>query len=430
MSNPRGSNVILNVNTLGFGQRPAAWKFGGQPKDAFLSSEYWQTLGRIAERGTLDAIFLADSPQLEEDPKRRPTGNLEPTGVLTTIAAATEHLGLIGTATTTFNDPFELAERFATLDFVSGGRAAWNVVTTYGSSAAKNFGLEENPPRDERYARADEFVSLVKSLWANRFEGVAHDGAAFSLHGGLRVPHSPQGSPLLVQAGGSPQGRALAAKHADVVFSAEMELGAGLEHYQLVKDDARAAGRDPDSIRILPGLSVTLGSTEAEARERFDTWERGGPDGYGLGRFAGLLGPEVFELELDERIPNALLERPPYEGFTGSLGFRESFIRFVQSAELTVRELLRVDGGYGHRSIVGTPEQVADAIEHWFLAGAADGFNIMPGVLPLVLEDFVDGVIPLLRERGLFRTEYGAPTLRGRLLPHTLETAHSSHSKE
>jgi len=391
--------LVLNANTLGLGQRQAAWNAGGQPAHALVGPEYWRSLARTAERGLLDALFLADAPLLAEDPSDRATGNLDPTITLAFVAQTTERIGLVATASSTYNDPVELARRMATVDVLSGGRAAWNVVTTYAPGAGANFGIEGTPPREERYARADAFVASVRALW--RGEAVEGESLDAALHGERPI----------LQAGGSPQGRALAAKHADAVFTAEMDRAAAAEHYRQVVDAAAAHGRRP---RILPGLSLTLGSTEREAQQRFDDTERLGPEGYGLHRLAGILGPGLLEAPLDGPVPESLLRDEADAGFAGSLGFRESMVRFVRETRPTVAELVRLDGGFGHRSIVGTPDQAADLIEEWFTAGIADGFNLMPGVLPQGLEEFVDHVVPLLQARGLFRREYAETRLTER----------------
>ncbi|GAA4385162.1 LLM class flavin-dependent oxidoreductase [Tsukamurella soli] len=411
--------MILNVNVLDVGITHDAWRHNDLDGLAFVDIEYFKTVGRIAERGTLDAFFLADGPGLREDPRYKPSRSLEPTLILAAVAAATENLGLIGTASSTFNDPWELAYRFLSLDYVSGGRAAWNVVTTYSPDVAGNFGLSELPDRDTRYRRAGEFVEVVQGLWRSALGGPAvdHHGEFFDVTGRLPVRASAQGYPLLVQAGGSPAGRELAGREANAVFSAELSLRAGVEHYDHVKAVAAAAGRDPADVRILPGLITTIGSTEQEALRRHAETEATAPDGFPLSRLETLLGVAPGELDVDSPLPQRVLADPPDPArFGASLGFRESVVRLAQEEKPTVRALLgRLAGAGGHRKVTGTPEQVADTIERWFRAGAADGFNLMPDRFPDGLDVFVDHVVPILRERGLFRREYSERTLRGRL---------------
>jgi FMN-dependent oxidoreductase (nitrilotriacetate monooxygenase family) len=385
-------------------------------------------MARIAERGTLDALFLADGPALRDHPALRPSQALEPSVILASVAAETEHLGLIGTLSSTFNDPVELAHRLLTLDRLAGGRVAWNVVTTYSPAAGANFGLADLPDRATRYRRAAEFVDVVLALWRDAAEpathGINHHGEFFTVLGGLPQGPSPQGHPLVVQAGGSPQGRDLAGRVADAVFSAELDLGAAIEHYRYVKDVAVAHGRGRDDVKILPGLITTIGSTRAEAERRYDEQNELLPPGHDLERLSQVLGEDLAAYPLDEPVPAHLLgDVDDPAKFAASLGFRESVVRLIRSRNLTLRGALREFSGAGHRVVVGSPVDVADTIERWFLAGAADGFNLMPDVFPDGLEIFVDEVVPILRKRGLFRHDYAESTLRERFAPRVASAA-------
>lgn len=408
--------MVLGVNVLGLGQRPAAWQSEGLKGTSFVDADYWAGVGREAERGALDALFLADTPALA-DPAARPTGALEPTVVLSAIAEATERIGLVGTLTSTYNDPIDLAARVLTLDHVSRGRAGWNVVTTADPQVGANFGIETGLDRDSRYARAQQFVSLVRDLWEHA--GSADVAVPIELGGGrarLALPPSRQGRPAIVQAGGSPAGRRLAAEQADAVFTAEMTLESALEHYAFVKDHAERSGRRGEDLSVLPGFALVIGSTEEEAVRRYERWEELGPRDYALRRLTGILGVDASDLDLDSELPSRLTETPDDAStFAGSLSFRQTTVRYARTHGLTVRELLRSYGGYGHPIIVGTPERVADTLETWFRAGAADGFNLMPDAFPAGLTTVVDEVLPLLRRKGLFRDGYEDPTLRGRL---------------
>ena len=410
--------VILNVNVLNVGIHTRSWQRTSEPATSFADPGYYVRMAQIAERGTLDALFLADGPALREHPALRPSQALEPSIILASIAAETEHLGLIGTLSSTFNDPVELAHRLLSLDELSGGRLAWNVVTTYSPAAGGNFGLADYPDRSVRYRRAAEFVDVVQALWRDAAAGgggIDHRGEFFTVSGALPQGGSPQGHPLLVQAGGSPQGRDLAGRAANAVFSAELDLGAGIEHYRYVKDVAARHGRGRDAVKILPGLITTIGSTRAEAERRYDEQNALLPAGHDVERLSQTLGEDVSGYPLDEPVPAHLLGAvaDPVK-FGGSLGFRESVVRLIENQSLTFRQALREFSGSGHRVIVGTPADVADTIENWFLAGAADGFNLMPDVFPDGLEIFVDEVVPILRSRGLFRRSYAETTPRER----------------
>lgn len=414
----RERGLTLNVNVLNLGIHTASWRRSAEPPTAFTDPGYYVRMARIAERGTLDALFLADGPAVRDHPALRPSQALEPSVILAAVAAETEHLGLIGTFSSTFNDPVELAHRLLSLDQLSGGRLAWNIVTTYSEAAGGNFGLADLPDRSTRYRRAAEFVDVALALWRDAATGggVDHRGEFFAVTGSLPQGPSPQGHPLLVQAGGSPQGRELAGRVADAVFSAELDLDAAIEHYRYVKDAAVAHGRGRDAVRILPGLITTIGSSRAEAQRRYEEQNALLPAGHDVERLSQTLGADLSGLPLDEPIPARLLGSVPDPSkFVGSLGFRESVVRLVVSGGLTLRQTLRAFSGSGHRVIVGSPVDVADTIELWFGAGAADGFNLMPDVFPDGLEVFVDEVVPILRSRGLFRASYAEATLRERL---------------
>jgi alkanesulfonate monooxygenase SsuD/methylene tetrahydromethanopterin reductase-like flavin-dependent oxidoreductase (luciferase family) len=417
----RTGHVILGVNVLVLGYLPAAWQSPLLKKDSFVDPEYWANIGRTAERGTLDAIFLADGPLLGDPAYDANPIRLEPTVNWGYVAAATERVGLVATASTTFNDPFELAERLLSFDHLSGGRAAWNIVTTRGVPAARNFGIPDVPLRDDRYERASEFVDVVRALWDSAATGadVHHHGEFFDVHGRLRVPPSKQGHPVLLQAGGSPKGRALAGRVAEGVFAAELTKDKAIEHYRLVKRYARDSGRSPDAVKILPGLLLSLGSTEEEARRRSDELHDAGPATYSLGWLSQSIGYDASKLELDEPFPEEVLAAPEDpQTFTGSIGFRESIVAQIRRTNPTVREYLKQTRytGSGHAGFVGTPEQLADHIEDWFRSGAVDGFNLQPDVLVDGLEVIADELVPILRRRGLYRTEYETDTLRGHFL--------------
>ena len=422
----------VNVNILHSGFVPSAWRLPGADPKAFIDIAHYVNIARIAEAGKFDAVFLADNASIADQINFRPITALEPTLLLTAMGAATTHIGLIGTASTSYNEPFNIARRFSTLDHITGGRAGWNVVTTADLGSARNFGRDAVPDHAERYARAAEFTQIVKDLWdswtdnafvgdkadgrfvdIDRVKPIGHAGDFFSVQGPLNIPRSPQGHPVLVQAGGSADGRNLAARHAEAVFSASQSFEEALAYSRDVKQRAAAFGRGDDAIRVVPGLTTIIGATEAQAHKRRDNLVDLIPWDYSLKRIAGVLGIDVDRLHLDRPLPEDLVV--PLNG-NGNHTFFNATVALARRNGYTVRQLIReMGGGTGHRVVVGTPEQIADDIEQWFVAGAADGFNLMPDALPDGLSAFVDGVVPILQQRGLFRTAYEGQTLRAHL---------------
>ncbi|WP_433634749.1 LLM class flavin-dependent oxidoreductase [Nocardia sp. CA-120079] len=425
--------VHLNVNILNAGVFGGSWRFPGTDPVASLTLDHYIRIAKRAEEAKFDAIFLADGPAIREDLRFRPFNSLEPTVILAAVAAATRHIGLIATLSSSYNHPYDVARRFASLDLLSGGRTGWNVVTTAGVEAARNFGYDAEPEHGSRYARAAEFVEVVRKLWnswepdalvgdksAHRFADpekihpVHHHGARFDVAGPLNVPRSPQGEPVVVQAGASADGRALAARIGEVIFTAAQTEDEAGEYYRDVKARAVAHGRRADDVLVLPGLSTVIGSTEAQAAERRELLAELVPTEYALDRLAGQLGVDRDALALDAPLPWRLLPDPDVAG--GSQTFYKIALGLARRENLTVRQLLRrLGGGAGHRIVTGTPEQIADSIIDWVDKGIADGFNLMPDVLPGGFDDFVDGVLPILRRRGVFRTDYDTTTLRGHL---------------
>ncbi|XXY39314.1 LLM class flavin-dependent oxidoreductase [Sorangium sp. So ce260] len=414
---------------MSVGHHEASWRLPESDPFANTSVAHFKNLARIAERGRLDSLFLADSPVLWNNVGRRPAGTLEPTVLLAALAGVTEHIGLIATASTTYNEPFNLARRFASLDHISGGRAGWNIVTTAGVDAARNFNLDELPAHSDRYARAAEFIDVSLKLWdswdddallGDKENGVwgddakiypaRHVGRYFKVGGALNVPRPPQGYPLLVQAGSSEDGKELAARYAEAVFTAQQTLDDAQQFYTDLKARVRALGRDPESIKILPGIVPVIGGTEAEAHALDAELDRLIKPEYAKRQLAQTLRVKPEDLDLDAELPRDL---PSEDQIEGAKSRYTLIVTLARRERLTVRQLIgRLGGGRGHRTFAGTPEQVADAIQHWWDQGAADGFNVMPPVLPSGLEAFVDQVVPILQRRGLFRTEYEGRTLR------------------
>lgn len=277
--------MSLGMNIIDLGAHTSAWRLGERPAGAYLTPAYYTELAQLSERGKLDAVFLADIPAVMGSIAQAPVGRLEPTVLLATLAAATRHIGLIATASTSYNEPYNLARRIASLDIVSGGRAAWNAVTTIGDAAAQNFGLDGAPQHGDRYGRAAEFVDAVLALWDSWEDGAIvgdlergvfgdparvhparHAGTHFRVQGALNVPRTPQGRPVLVQAGASARGKDLGARQADVIFTSQTTLAGAQAFYREMKERARTHGRDPQALRIMPGLSTVIGGTEEIGR--------------------------------------------------------------------------------------------------------------------------------------------------------------------
>lgn len=420
--------LLLNVVVMGLGMHPGAWRYrDGDPFD-YVTLDYFKHTAQVAEKGCLHAMFLADTLAVSEENFERPNlGAMDPTIVLSALAACTSHLGLVATASTTFNEPYNIARRIASLDHISGGRAAWNIVTTFVPDVANNFGTTL-PAHDDRYVRAEEFVDIVIKLWeswggdaaigdkrggrfadAARVTPVDHQGAHYKVKGASTLPRTPQVRPALFQAGSSGPGRELAARVADVVFTAQNTDDGAIEFRSDVKARAKAHGRDPDRIKVMPGLMPIIGGTEAEARARKEMLDEMSGQAE-LKKLALRVGVKVSDLEpIDKPMPVDLIMSNP--AFKASEGFRNAAVKLAKEKNLTVREVLYQNGG-GHRQVVGTPEQVADTIERLWKSGAADGFNLMIDVVPSGVEEFVEHVVPILQKRGLFRTEPVGRTMR------------------
>lgn len=418
----------INAFLMGVGHHEAAWRHPPSASAEPGSVEHFQNLGRIAERGKLDSVFFADNLSTGHNPTRNVQSTFEPITLLTAIAAVTERVGLISTASTSFNEPYNLARKFASPDRISAGRPGWNIVTSGTDAEAANFGLDAHRAHAERYERAAEFVDVALKLWdswedgavvrdagsghyaeAERIHPVEHEGKHFRVDGALNTPRSPQGHPLLVQAGSSEAGKDLAARHAEAVFTAHQTLRDAQEFYRDLKRRLPRYGRRADQLHVLPGIVPVLGSTEAEAEQLERELEELIVPDCALRQLSGMLGVDLLDPPLDEQLPPL----PPVERINGNKSRFLLVKELAEREELTVRQILgRLGGGRGHFVLAGTPEQVADHMQEWFEQGAADGFNVRPPLLPSTLEDFVDHVVPELQRRGLFRTEYTGRTLR------------------
>jgi FMN-dependent oxidoreductase (nitrilotriacetate monooxygenase family) len=419
----------LNAFLMEAGHHEAAWRLPESNPRADFDLTHWIKLAQLAESAAFDSLFLADGPALTGSGEFRPPGQLEPFTLLTALSQHTSRIGLIATVSSTYNEPYNLARRLASVDHVSGGRAGWNVVTSAGADEAANFGLVDRPSHATRYERADEFLTVAKALWdsweneavladkrAGRFadpallHGVDHAGKHFKVAGALNVERPPQGYPLLVQAGSSEDGKNFAARHAEAIFTAHQTYERAADFYRDIKARAAAAGRDPDGVVVLPGIVPFLGSTEQEARELAQRFDELRIPEYGLTQLAWNFETDPCVFELDGPLPDFILARPKLEG---SQSRSDLIIELAVREKLTVRQILsRLGGGRGHFTFIGTPEQAADTIISWFEGGAADGFNIMAPALPSGLATFIEHVVPILRSKGVFRDDYRGTTLR------------------
>ena len=439
--------IKLGAFLPGGGQHIAAWRHPGSPADGATSFTFHTELAKTAERGLFDAYFLADN--LSVGLGGREGGNakiagFEPVTLFAALAPLTTHLGFIATASTTYEEPYTLARKFASLDHLSNGRAGWNVVTSAGDETARNFNLDKQPDHAERYARAREHVDTVKALWdsweddafirdkqTGRFydpakvHDIDHKGAHFAVKGPLNVPRPVQGHPVVVQAGQSEDGRRLAALSAEVIFTAHQSLASAQEFYRDIKARVIAEGRVPEHVLIMPGVAPFVGRTEEEARAKYDKLNELILPEDGVALLNGLSGGtlDIRGYPLDGPLPRSVE--------TEGMKSRQALIRQIADEHnFTIRELYQwVATARGHYTVVGSATQVADQLEEWFHNEAADGFNILPPWLPGALDDFVDLVVPELQRRGLFRTAYEGRTLRENLgLPRPINPWTASRS--
>jgi FMN-dependent oxidoreductase (nitrilotriacetate monooxygenase family) len=425
----------LGAFFFGVGHHLAAWRHPDVDPGAASRIEALKEWTRIAEDAKFDAIFFADNVGLPGPPDAGVAKNalwypLDPLISLAALSQSTTRIGLVATVSSTYLPPYHLARKYASLDQVSGGRSGWNLVTSGSDFEARSFGLDQQLAHAQRYARAHEYVKIVKGLWdsweddafihdkaANRFfdpaklHRVAHEGAHYKVHGALQTPRAPQGYPVLVQAGSSADGQELAAATAEVVFTAQQTVEDARAFYSGLKSRLAAHGRTPDQLKILPGISPFVGRSRQEAQEKFEQLQGLIDPVLGVGLLSTFLGNvDLSGHDIDGPFPQDL---PVTEGWKSR---QELFAAMARRDNLSIRQLYeKVAGARGHWTIVGTAESIADQLEHWFTTGAADGFNVLAPTLPFGLRDFAQLVIPELQRRGLFRTAYTGRTLREHL---------------
>ncbi|WP_127530454.1 LLM class flavin-dependent oxidoreductase [Paenibacillus kobensis] len=417
----------FNVFMRGAGHHSAAWKHPHSSPSEDLDLDYYAGLARIAERGLFDSLFMADN---YSGLGRR----LEPFTLLSALAALTKNVGFIATVGTTYNDPYHVARKFASLDHISKGRAAWNIVTGHSQEDADNLSRSEHPDVSTRYEIGDEFVELTKQLWdsweedalvydrendvsihRDKVHEINFKGKHFNVKGPLNIPRPPQGYPVLVQAGSSEGGKELAAKTAEVIFTAQQTLGAAQAFYTDVKSRLAKYGRTPEQLLIMPGLCPIVADTEAEARDIEDEFNGLLNPKQALRRLSNYFTVDLTEYSLDDLVP--VDKAKPYGSISKGITSRQEVV--VDAAvrdKMTLRQFIaRSAAGHGHVSFTGSVVQTADFIERWLLENGADGFNILPHIFNSGFETFVDKVVPELQNRGLFRTAYEGKTLRENL---------------
>ena len=414
------------------GIHTAWWRYPGAYPDANFNLKHLVRFIQTLERGRFDAFFMADHLAVLNMPmaalRRSATAtSFEPLTLLSALAMVTERIGLVATASTTFDEPYHIARRFASLDHISGGRAGWNIVTTSNPDAALNFGLGDHVEHDERYRRAREFFDVVTGLWdswaddawrrdqasgiffdPSRMHVLDHKGEHLSVRGPLNIARPVQGWPVIVQAGASEAGRRLAAETAEVIFGSSRTIEDARRFYADVKSRLRAMGRAPDALKILPGALVVVGRTTEEAREKLARLDGLVHPESGVPNLSMRLGIDVSGFDLDAELP----EIPPTNA---SQSGRDALVALARRDRLTVRQLAQIVGGYGGLQMVGTPAAIADTMQEWLETDACDGFNVMFPTVPAGLDDFVDLVVPELQHRGIFRREYEGTTLRDHL---------------
>jgi FMN-dependent oxidoreductase (nitrilotriacetate monooxygenase family) len=416
------------------GHHIASWRYPGVPLENGTNFQYWANLARIAERGKLDAIFLYDGAAISNIPLAPMAHTdratfFDPMTLLPALAMVTSKIGLVSTSSTTYDQPFYVARRYLSLDHLSGGRAGWNMVTGVNVREALNFGTAAMA-HDERYVRAREFAEVVLALWDSwaddafimdkesshffdpaKVQSLDHTGKYFTCAGPMCVARSPQGRPVMVQAGGSEPGKELAAETAEMVYTVQSDFETGREFYADLKGRMAKFGREPHELKVMPGVYTIVGRSEQEAEDIY-------------GELRELVDEEVAKATLGLCLGGADLSLLPFDGpvptglsTNAGTTHLKTMIKIAQDRNLSLRELAMdvAAGGYGHWTVRGTPKQIADQLEERFRGGAADGFNLMPATLPGGLEDFIDLVLPELRRRGLFRTEYDGSTLRDHL---------------
>ncbi len=441
------SKMHLGLSMRGIGYHPSGWRDPEVQLDGAIDIAHSISVAQIAEQGLFDFVFLADQSALNfnDEPKgafgrnQEGAGEFEPITLLAALSQVTTHIGLIATASTTFHQPYQLARKFLSLDHLSGGRAGWNVVTSSRNAEAQNFGADAILPKNERYERAKEAIEVAFGLWEcwepdayirDRQNGfffdpaklhrLDHKGLNFRVRGPLTMPRSPQGRPVIAQAGASADGLDFAASVADIIYAVQTRMEGAKSFYTDTKARVLAKGRNPADVKVLPGLLPVVGSTMEEAQRKYRAMLTHLDPVLGLERLSRFFG-DLTGCDLDGPLPDLRTDLP--------LVSRASLnLRIAREQNWTIRQLYEETIiSHGHHVAIGTPEIIADEMQTWVQQGAADGFNIVPALLPQSLTDFVTHVVPELQRRNLFRTEYSAKTLREHLGLPAIKPPNRSH---
>ncbi|MFQ3902313.1 LLM class flavin-dependent oxidoreductase [Staphylococcus sp. KG4-3] len=421
----------LNIGVLiyGCGHHQAAWRMPHSSIERIGDITYYQSLAKIAEQGLFDAIFFADNQSFPANSKSdMPAFWFDPLVNLTAISQVTQHVGLVATISSTFSNPFTAARQLLSVDHISQGRAGWNLVTSMTDLEAENHGMNHLPEHEERYKKADEFAQVMNQLlesWSvddflhnkednnlinnSAINPINHKGSHFSVQGPLTTPSSPQGKPVAMQAGASDPGIELATKYADAVYAVAWNFDQANNFKKKLNHKLIQQGKSENSLKVFPGLVTYVGQSYEEAYAKKQQLDESLEVDTALNQLEFFIRQDCHDWDLDELVPSL----PPVESFNGPKGRYQTVLEIIKDKNPTLRELLGyLSAGGGHLTLIGTPKDIVDEMEHWFNEGVADGFNLMPPVFPNSLQDFVDDIIPELQKRGLYRTEYEGKTFR------------------
>lgn len=419
----------IGVLVYGCGHHQAAWLMPDSSIERIGDITYYQSLAQLAEKGYFDAVFFADNQSFQGiDANAMPAFWFDPLIKLTAIAQVTTHVGLVSTISSTFSNPFTAARQVLSIDHLSHGRVGWNLVTSMTDLEAMNHSMKKLPEHKERYKKAEEFANVMNKLFlswhkedfvhnreerklinSENIQPFQHEGDYFQVNGPATTPKSPQGKPVLMQAGASIYGIRLAAKQADAIYSVSWNINQATQFRQKIDAAVQKYAENKRHIKVFPGLVTYVGRTREEAWAKKASLDDNLEIKTALEQLSTFVQQDCTQWELDEKVPSL----PPVEQFTGPIGRYQTILEIIKDKDPTVKELLGyLNAGGGHLTLIGTPEEIVDEMERWYEAGVADGFNLMPPTLPHSLEDFVDLIIPELQRRGLFRKEYEGNTLR------------------